>query len=283
MPSRLTIATALPATWERRSMGSMSPSDDAVTKQTYTYKTVGTLEIRADVYRAGGARAATRDGLDSWRGPDQRQSRRDRRTAQGCDAQDRDTSSSRSITRLAPKRSCPRSSPISTEGLSWVHDRGPELFGRQGQSPGGGRRLGRKIPRRSRPVSAPGPSARGSGRRSGDTANWSALRVVQQTPVRTQHHNGEKITREEARAGPRPGNFRQSRPARATAAASSTTIAGRRALGPRRFPVGIRTRSQPEKFAPYMPLENVNEEDSPPTLLIHGQDDTDVPYAGIAC
>ena len=33
-----------------------------------------------------------------------------------------------------------------------------------------------------------------------------------------------------------------------------------------------------EKFAPFMPLKNVTR-DYPPTLLIHGEDDTDVPYA----
>jgi acetyl esterase/lipase len=35
--------------------------------------------------------------------------------------------------------------------------------------------------------------------------------------------------------------------------------------------------SQPEKFFPYMPLKNVTAE-YPPTLLIHGTKDTDVPY-----
>lgn len=34
---------------------------------------------------------------------------------------------------------------------------------------------------------------------------------------------------------------------------------------------------EPEKFYPYMPLKNVTPE-FPPTLLIHGQDDTDVPH-----
>ena len=36
-------------------------------------------------------------------------------------------------------------------------------------------------------------------------------------------------------------------------------------------------REEPEKFHPYMPLLNVSE-DYPPTLLIHGTEDTDVPY-----
>ena len=36
-------------------------------------------------------------------------------------------------------------------------------------------------------------------------------------------------------------------------------------------------RKEPEKFYPFMPLRNVTKE-YPPTLLIHGTDDTDVPY-----
>lgn len=35
--------------------------------------------------------------------------------------------------------------------------------------------------------------------------------------------------------------------------------------------------TEPEKFYPYMPLKNVTK-DFPPTLLIHGTDDTDVPH-----
>lgn len=35
--------------------------------------------------------------------------------------------------------------------------------------------------------------------------------------------------------------------------------------------------AQPERFTPYMPLQNVDA-DYPSTLLIHGMDDTDVPY-----
>jgi acetyl esterase/lipase len=36
-------------------------------------------------------------------------------------------------------------------------------------------------------------------------------------------------------------------------------------------------KEEPERFFPYMPVKNVTE-DYPPTLLIHGTDDTDVPY-----
>jgi dipeptidyl aminopeptidase/acylaminoacyl peptidase len=35
--------------------------------------------------------------------------------------------------------------------------------------------------------------------------------------------------------------------------------------------------TEPEKFHPFMPLMNVTK-DYPPTLLIHGTDDTDVPH-----
>ncbi len=36
-------------------------------------------------------------------------------------------------------------------------------------------------------------------------------------------------------------------------------------------------RSEVEKFLPYMPVRNVAK-DYPPTMLIHGTNDTDVPY-----
>ncbi len=36
-------------------------------------------------------------------------------------------------------------------------------------------------------------------------------------------------------------------------------------------------RSEADKFVPYMPVRNVTK-DSPPTMLIHGTADTDVPY-----
>ena len=35
--------------------------------------------------------------------------------------------------------------------------------------------------------------------------------------------------------------------------------------------------TQPEKFDPFMPVRNVTS-DYPPTMLIHGTNDTDVPY-----
>ena len=46
--------------------------------------------------------------------------------------------------------------------------------------------------------------------------------------------------------------------------------------GPRRSPVST-PLTMPAKFAPYMPLVNVTPA-YPPTLLIHGTADTDVPY-----
>jgi acetyl esterase/lipase len=48
-------------------------------------------------------------------------------------------------------------------------------------------------------------------------------------------------------------------------------------IWPREVSGGWDPRAEAEKFYPYMPLRNVTKE-YPPTLLIHGTEDTDVPY-----
>ena len=237
--------------------------------ETFTYKTVGNLEIKADVYRTddnrprpvllwihGGALImGDRGGVD-------------RRVKQAF------LKSGYTIVsidyRLAPETKLPAIIEDVRDAYTWLHDKGPTLFGVDtrriavaGGSAGGYLTLMTGFCVKPRPAAL--VSFWGYGDIAGD---WyiKPSSFYRKQPL---------VTKEEAWQG-----------------VSGPPVTGRKRgdKGPSRFYLycrqqglwttnvsGFEPRTQDQSLTPYCPVRNVTP-DYPPTLLIHGTRDTDVPY-----
>ena len=96
------------------------------------------------------------------------------------------------------------------------------------------------------------------------------------TPSPHPRHHHSKLTREEAFRQVSGAAISDARDRKGDGGACSMNTAVKPAPGRRRSQVGTRSK-QPERFHPFMPVKNVTAE-YPPTVLIHGTNDTDVPY-----
>ena len=241
-----------------------------IMKQTFTYKRVGALEIKADVLRPdtgsprpvlawihGGALInGNREGIDTRL--------KDAMLAAGYVVVSLDY-------RLAPETQLPEIITDVEDGLRWIHDRGPELFGARadriavaGGSAGGYLTLTAGFRAQPRPVAL--------------VAFWGYGELVgpwYSEPSPHARHNGEKVSREQAYEQVRGPAIADNRDRKGDGGKFYNYC---RQTGSWPLAVsGWDPKREPDKFAPYMPLANVTK-DYPPTLLIHGQSDTDVPY-----
>jgi acetyl esterase/lipase len=239
-------------------------------KKTYTYKKVGDLEIRLDVHRAndknkrkavvwihGGALInGNREGIKS----------RVKKLllAEGYIIISIDY-------RLAPETKLPAIIEDLEDAFIWIRDKGPDLFlmdtsriAVMGESAGGYLTLTSGFRCKPRPTVL--VSFYGYGDLIGD---WYSK------PSHHARHNEIKITKEEAYAevnGPpisdsrfrngKGGNFYQ--------------YCRQNGYWPEGVS-GWDPRTETQKYLPYMPIKNVTKH-YPPTMLIHGTEDTDVPY-----
>ncbi|HVT73697.1 MAG TPA: alpha/beta hydrolase [Lacunisphaera sp.] len=241
--------------------------------ETITYKRIGNLEIKADVVRgrSDGRPAPVAvwiHGGGLMNGERQRDSVPERRvldllTAEGITTVSIDY-------RLAPETKLPGIVSDIEDAFHWVRTDGPRLFGADpthvaalGSSAGGFLTL--VAGARVRPRLAALVSFWGYGE---ITSAWAV------TPSAAPRHNQIKATRAEAEAciAPSPVANSADRP---------------RPIGPyyqycrqhglwSQALTGWDARTEAGKFAPYMPVQNLSP-DFPPTLLIHGTADTDVP------
>ena len=237
--------------------------------ETFTYKTVGNLEIKADVYRTednrprpvllwihGGALImGDRGGVD-------------RKVKQAF------LKNGYAIVsidyRLAPETKLPAIIEDVRDAYAWLHDKGPGLFGVDtrriavaGGSAGGYLTLMTGFCVQPRPAAL--VSFWGYGNIAGD---WyiKPSEFYRKQPL---------VTKEEAWKG-----------------VSGPPVTGRKRgdKGPSRFYLYCRQQglwttnvsgfdpiTQDRSLTPYCPVRNVTK-DYPPTLLIHGTRDTDVPY-----
>jgi acetyl esterase/lipase len=246
-----------------------SKPDEKVTKQTFTYKTVGDLDIQADVYRAdddvvrpvaiwihGGALIVGSRGGVSRRVKDDL-------LGAGYALVSIDY-------RLAPETKLPALIEDVEDAYRWVSEKGPDLFGVDtnkiavlGGSAGGYLTLTCGF--RAKPRPAVLVSFWGYGDLIGDwyskpsefyrkqplVSEEEAFKGVSGPPVA----NGSKNPRQR-------GRF--------------YLYCRQNGLWPK-LVSGFDPQGEADKFDPYMPLRNVTG-DYPPTLLIHGTADTDVPY-----
>ncbi len=241
-----------------------------VRMQTYTYKQVGDLEIKADVYRAddetvrpavvwihGGALImGGRSGIDA------------RVKKVFLDAGYVLVSIDY---RLAPETKLPAILEDIEDAFRWIREKGPELFhidaGKLavlGGSAGGYLTLatGYRV--------TPRPTVLvvfwGYGDLIGD---WYSQ------PSPHPRHQSAKLTEDQARqqiSGPPIANSKD----RKGDGGEFYQFCRQRGIWPQEVS-GWNPHTEAQKYYPYMPVKNVTSQ-YPPTLLIHGTKDTDVPY-----
>ena len=260
-----TIAACLPLSRPALAAG----AEDVVTK-TYTYKRVGDLEIKADVVRAnddkirpvvvwihGGALI-----MGGREGVSQRVRKMFLDAGYAIVSLDY---------RLAPESGLPRIIEDIEDAFKWLRREGPDLFhvdtakiAVMGGSAGGYLTLATGHRVKPRPTVL--VAFWGYGDLIGD---WYSK------PSPHERHTRTKVTEEEARklvAGPPIANARD----RGASAGAFYQFCRQRGIWPREVS-GWDPRAQAEKYTPYMPVKNVSQQ-YPATLLIHGTEDTDVPY-----
>ena len=237
--------------------------------QTYAYKTVGDLQIKADVHRfdddvarpvviwihGGALIMGNRGGLGGV-------------TEMMLDAGYVVVSIDY---RLAPETMLPSIIEDLEDAFAWVRAQGPELFDADasriavmGGSAGGYLTLTSGFRTEPRPTVL--VSFWGYGDLVGD---WYSQ------PSEYPRHNRRAISAEEAYAqvsGP-PISDARDRDGNGGIFYNYTRQNG---LWPREVS-GWDPHTETERFYPFMPVRNVTG-DYPPTMLIHGTDDTDVPY-----
>jgi acetyl esterase/lipase len=171
--------------------------------------------------------------------------------------------------RLAPETKLPEIIEDLRDAISWVRERGPELVGidprrvaTMGHSAGG------YLTLMSGFCVDPPPSALVSFYGYGDlTGDWYSrpdpFYCRQPLVSRDEAHEavGERAISEDLGAGDRGRYYLYLR---------------QRGLWPNEVS-GFDPRLEPRAFDPYEPVRNVGK-DYPPTLLLHGDGDTDVPY-----
>lgn len=238
--------------------------------QTFTYKQAGDLEIKADVIGAapgksrpvlvwihGGALiGGNRTGVD--------RRLRDAMLDAGCVVVSIDY-------RLAPETMLPEIIADLEDAFRWVRARGPELFGANperiavaGGSAGGYLTLTSGFRVEPRPQAL--VALYGYGDLIGD---WYS------TPSHHPRHNRNKPSEEEARAQVSGAPIADDRDRKGQGFLFYEWCRQHGA-----WPKGVSgwdPHTEGEKFFPFMPVRNVTAE-YPPTILIHGTADTDVPY-----
>lgn len=243
----------------------------AAATRTFVYKRVGDLEIKADVDFASESKSRPvvvwlhggalinghRESVPKW-------------LRDACEANEQIMVSF--DYRLAPETQLPGIIEDLEDGLRWLHAEGPKLFRADvsrvavvGGSAGGYLTLTAGFRAQPRPMAL--VSLWGYGDLVGD---WFS------SPSKHAAHNSIKVDEGEAWRqvqGPPVADSRQ----RQGNGAAFYQFCRQRGLWPKAVS-GWDPHQEPEKFFPYMALKNITPS-YPPTLMIHGDQDTDVPYA----
>lgn len=259
----LALAAVLPLLMPRESSAE-------VTKMTHAYKQVGDLEIKADVYEYGDAASRPvvvwihggalinghRESIPKWLADECSQS--------GFVLVSIDY-------RLAPETQLPEVIRDVEDAFVWIGNKGPELFHADprriavvGGSAGGYLTLTAGFRATPRPAAL--VSLWGYGDLVGE---WYSR------PSPHPRHHQSKLSRDEAYrqvSGPPVSDSRN----RQGDGGAFYQFCRQQGLWPKAVS-GWDPHTQEEKFFPYMAVKNVTA-DYPPTLLLHGDQDTDVPY-----
>lgn len=242
-----------------------------VGKVTHTYKKAGDLEIKADVYAYGDEESRPvvvwihggalinghRESVPKWLADECRSS--------GYVLVSIDY-------RLAPETQLPEIIKDVEDAFAWIADQGPKLFhadpkriGVVGGSAGGYLTLTAGY--RAKPRPAVLVSLWGYGDLIG---KWYS------EPSPHPRHHQSKLSREEAYKQVSGQPISDSRNRKGDGGAFYQ-YCRQHGHWPKAV-AGWDLHTEKEKFFPYMPLKNIAEEAYPPTMLIHGDQDTDVPH-----
>jgi acetyl esterase/lipase len=238
--------------------------------KTYTYKQVGDLAIRADVYTGGNN--AARPVVVSIHGGALIMGHREAVDQRLREAFVQHGYAFVSIDyRLAPETRLPEIIQDVEDAFSWIREKGPELFHADpqriavlGGSAGGYLTLTTGFRVKPRPAAL--------------VAFWGYGDLVgawYSEPSPHPRHHQSKLTREEAFrqvSGPPISDARD----RKGDGGGFYQFCRQQGLWPKAVS-GWDPKSEAKKFAPFEPVRNVTP-DYPATLLIHGDEDTDVPY-----
>jgi len=239
-------------------------------KVTHTYKQVGELEIKADVYAPAGEGKRPvvvwihggalinghRESVPKWL--------LDAARGKGWVIVSIDY-------RLAPETQLPEIIADLEDAFRWVHEKGPELFAAQpsrvaaiGGSAGGYLALTSGFRARPRPVAV--VSLWGYGDLVGSWYSQPSPHARHRTTMLSREAAGQQVS------GPPISDSRQ----RKGDGGAFYQFCRQEGLWPKAVS-GWDPHKEADKFHPFMALKNVTGE-YPPTLLIHGDQDTDVPY-----
>lgn len=241
-----------------------------IRKETHVYKTVGDLQIQADVFRPDDA--ASRPVVVWFHGGALINGHRE-----AIDSRLKSSMLNSGYIvvsfdyRLAPETQLPEVIADVEDAFRWLRAKGPELFHADvsriavtGGSAGGYLTLTSGFRVKPRPQVL--------------VAYWGYGDLVgpwYSEPSRHPAHNQVKVTRDEAFqqvAGPPIADARL----RKGNGGMFYQFCRQQGLWPKAVS-GWDPHNEPEKFYPYMALKNVTPE-YPPTLMVHGEIDTDVPY-----
>jgi acetyl esterase/lipase len=238
--------------------------------KTYTYKQVGDLAIKADVYTKG--ESESRPVVVSIHGGALIMGHRaaiDERMK--APLLDRGYALVSIDYRLAPETQLPEIIHDVEDAFTWIAEKGPELFRADakriavlGGSAGGYLTLATGYRVKPRPVAL--------------VAFWGYGDLVgawYSEPSPHPRHHESKLSREEAFkqvSGPPISDARE----RKGNGGAFYQYCRQQGLWPKAVS-GWDPKAEAKKFAPYEPVRNVTPQ-FPPTLMIHGDEDTDVPY-----
>jgi acetyl esterase/lipase len=246
-------------------------AEDADAVQTFTYKQVGDLEIKLDLHRPAGVESPPvvvwiHGGalINGHRASVPARLQKPLLEA-GCAIVSIDY-------RLAPETKLPEIIADLEDAFAWIREHGrDELRVDSSRIVVAGGSAGGYLTLTSGYRVKPRPAALVSFWGYGDlVGDWYS------TPSPHERHQRSKLSRDEAFqqvSGPPVSDSRE----RKGDGGAFYQYCRQQGSWPKEVTGGWDPHKEPEKFHPYMPLKNVTA-DYPPTLLIHGTDDTDVPY-----